>query len=109
MVHLRPSISDNLDVLGEELVAKLDYPGQWRAFGDMVAVTYETEECRELVEQVSIQAHTGAAREAQTVFFLARSPDAPSTTMMVSSFNSMVLNWKAIVSRGVQTIRSDFA
>lgn len=62
-------------------------------------VTYETEEGRELVELVSIMARTGAAGEARTVFFLARSPDAPSTTMMVSSFNSMVLNWKAIVSR----------
>lgn len=62
-------------------------------------ITYETEECGELVERVSIEVHTGATGEAQTVFFLARSPDAPSTTMMVSSFNSMELNGNAIVSR----------
>lgn len=62
-------------------------------------VTYQTEECGELGERVSLLRCTLKPQgETRTVFFLARSPDAPSTTMMVSSFNSMVLKRKAIVS-----------
>ena len=74
VVHLSPSISDDLDVFGEEFVAVLGF-----------------------VSRVTQRGRVGARREhtrpksAGKVFFFARSPEAPRTTMTVFSLSSMVL------------------
>jgi hypothetical protein len=49
VLHLRPRISDDLDVLGEEFVAEL-FKSVSRLELESVSrdSTYETEECREL-------------------------------------------------------------
>lgn len=52
--------------------------------------TYETEECGEL-DQVSESAYVRGSPRALTVFFFAKSPEAPSTTMTVLSLSSRFL------------------
>lgn len=41
----------------------------------------------------------------RTVFFFARSPDAPRTTMMVLSLSSMVLELERKISHGLREVK----
>lgn len=108
MVHLCPGISDNLDVLGEEFVAILSsseligYQGGYnpglsshirgqRVQGTVLKLSV----FRSSLSTAGIEGggeEKGWQRQAlRTVFFFARSPEAPSTTMTVLSLSSMVL------------------
>lgn len=70
VVHLSSSIANDLDVLWEELVAELMEVSEDALVDDGLLTK---------------------PKRAGKVFFFARSPEAPSTTMTVFSFSSMVL------------------
>jgi hypothetical protein len=79
VVHLGSSISDDLDVFGEELVTVL-LRRQRDAFRVRGGISGADDR----------GSHTNP-KSAGKVFFFARSPEAPRTTMTVFSFSSIVL------------------
>lgn len=90
MVHLRPGISHNLNIFGKEIVSvlavRLD-SANTRGFEG----TYKAKKGWELGGcQQSFLNKT--ARAKLTVFFFAKSPEAPRTTMTVLSLSSIVLD-----------------
>jgi hypothetical protein len=69
MIHLSSGISDDLDIFREEIISEL-------------FLSVES--------KLSESSHT-KPKSAGKVFFFARSPEAPRTTMMVFSLSSIVL------------------
>lgn len=92
VVHLGSGISDDLDILGQELVAVLRGLLAHCDLGiaSLEGSSHKSEQGR-ILGEVS---HLGQTLESneQTVFFLAKSPEAPRTTTTVLSFNSIELH-----------------
>jgi hypothetical protein len=82
-VHLGTGIADDPNSRREEFIAIL-VGLDWSSASSK---TYKAEEGRELFKLVAAR----VAADNHTVFFLARSPEAPSTTMTVLSVSSMLL------------------
>jgi len=89
MVHLRPRIAHDFDIFGEEIVSVLE-----------IALDKVNSHRQGLLTSPKRAGNYGGVSDnspewlvcdALTVFFLAKSPDAPSTTMMVLSLSSMLL------------------
>ncbi len=106
VVHFCPRIADDLDVLGEELVAVLrrrsvmSVPSRvrlWRKRSDL----RDQKERETATSQRIGTSRPSGGREGKmhTVFFLARSPEAPSTTMTVLSLSSSGLGNRQQLSR----------
>lgn len=108
MVHLGSRIAHDANVLGEELVAVLSILSatQIALAASVLSGARVKEKQMQIVEVGAYQTEErGVLRKGQfylhssqkkggaerTVFFLARSPEAPSTMMMVFCFSSIVL------------------
>ena len=92
MIHLRSRISNNLDVFREEFVPVLQ--------NDELNILCPCEEYSPtnpnkagncIVVALALPVQDVRSVIVFTVFFFARSPDAPKTTMMVLSLSSIVL------------------
>jgi hypothetical protein len=91
MVHLCSRISNDLDIFRQELVAVLSGGASVGNVTVCLKVTYEAEQSWELESQQLVKAQRVPNAKLLTVFFFARSPEAPRTTITVLSFNSMFL------------------
>ena len=108
-VHVGTGISHDSDALGEKIVSMLRVAGS----GDIVLhrdegldgndrpdqTEPETDGPRSASLSLSFEFAFPPTPSERTVFFLARSPDAPRTTMVVLSFNSIVLSAEGCISR----------
>ena len=92
-IHLRPRISDNLHIFGQEAVSMLyAYQLYWYDKAPQRPGTLTRPKsagnCIPVGLAIDIEADVLLVL---TVFFLAKSPDAPSTTITVFSLSSMML------------------
>lgn len=92
MIHLRSRISNDLDVFREELVPVLqnDESKQLRSCEES-SQTKPNKAGNCNMVTLALPSQDIGSVNAFTVFFFARSPDAPKTTMMVFSLSSIVL------------------
>lgn len=110
VIHLGAGISDDPDVLGQELVAVLLGLGSVTASSDVAAGRKVGPTRPNSAGNCTISQH-GMLCGGQycmgypTVFFLARSPEAPRTTMTVLSLSSMALRCFVSLSSTNQSIQ----
>lgn len=100
MVHLCPRISNDFDIFGEELIAVLVMSAEGAI--EVAAKLLDLRGRRELGTAMWCQCLwpvTVRSSSRLTVFFFARSPDAPRTTITVLSLSSMVLERARLVSK----------
>ena len=108
MVHLRPCIANDFDVFREKLISVLQNDKLKSLRPGEESPPTKPNRAGNLIDTVSAagMAYSGGVG-VFTVFFFARSPDAPSTTIMVLSLSSIVLCMSSSVNQVLHYIIQD--